>query len=1584
MGKWTLETIENVLKGIAQRLSDKQRLLIYRLLISIMVILQRVAESTQEEQEIKMVKSLRRSIMERIRQFVLAFADCEWSAEQVKALWRWVILPHVEVVHRDERSLTVALSSVVGVIAAIAQMPKLFHLLCARLEVENLMTCPLKIMIDSLMWEKTVPRYMNMIRLGIVSMLEYADETPKLIADIEYLPVQRRDDVNYGTSLLVTQMDILLEYIISTLERPSNPAIIGENLKILNGISPFINSKEVAKRFAFCLLHLLERRVKGTKPESIANLLSTLSSIVENLDDPVEVYCKLPKFFAVFDNRTTREVLGNVCDKLGKNPKCTPIDVEILNCLTDLESWNAKRLDEPDFDRRANGYSRIAKIFQKANDPPNLHLLAALAQSNAHTISTIDDIALRAQASLNLRDLNDFIAKPIFNEKEVYYMIDHHLLPLIIRGFRQEQQNVRDEFIRDLNGLVSTFPQHGHLSQMSKAKNVEDPDRDFFENAVHIQIGRRRAGFKILSEQIDSGEVVMRPQILVAYFIPLLRHYMLNVTEKMSSVSDAALELLVSILKKTSWNAYIKIMDQYINQMAQDLESEKAYVRIVCAILDAFHFDATIAKQHEKRGRKQKEVPMEVDVQIVQEPNEGDDEEVNLESQPIDQNAEEEVSPEVVYEKVVKNLLPKLKAAINGKLNPKAKDVHKLAMDAGQKHYQEDDDIRRAPITLAAAKVLLHMPPIVIDHNLHGVIMKLVELLVARSDRVRETARKVMTQVVLELGPRYFPFIIREMEHVMQRGYQVHVLIFTTHLLIGVMRDQLKPGNLDSCLDVIMKLCCEDLFYGAAEEKEVEAIRAKVPEAKAKRTMDTVENVGRFIGIQSLRSVLAPLYEVIETKPTAKVIKSIGEVLRHMAIGIKDNAGISVDTSLVFSHQLLTENVAKMKNNVTNEKKSKGIIKPESCLIIPKEPRRIGEISKHSLKSRSHVFVEYALQILAFVLQNKKLDAGNLADIEKLDPFVSIMAECLALKYDKVNSLALRCVYRMLPYPLPTLHANTKSLCERLFVILADYSAMGNAGNRQTVLELNQLLFKTFDGLIKISSATLLDAKHVELLLNYVATDVLDSAKQATAFALLKTIIAKGIQHPMLIDIIKLLREQAVLSEFPHVQAQCRLVIAAFVGQHPQSRAPKAEIQWWLEQLEYEHEGGRLSASEMLNLFFGNFLPDILDEISLLALVKIGSRLVNDSLPKCRRFCALSIKTLLSNVSEASRNEAFTSCIDWLNSEQEGNYAVAAGIIVQLVNVEGERFRARGAEAITHLSKMLSKEDALETFAENTILSIIEALRTILQHSNLDSNVLLSTVNELLGILSPFCRCVQEMEDVRRAASELIGQSLAMIDAKALTDPSPFDVCDWMIFQMRATKLTDPTAQQAIKNLLSLSSAISDSEKWQNIVERTAKVCHFEIRKLPEQAIRRLFLFKFCAALAMKFKEDTEKLNYIVECFMPSVTREMLKKSTKNTDVLFDMATQVGDLIKGLVGEAEWANLLSKNTREITEKAEDRKISKKEKNVANVEQAITDRQKKYKKKAEAKKRKIDMWKPYRVGKRKRLEDLRAQLSDEDE
>lgn len=54
-----------------------------------------------------------------------------------------------------------------------------------------------------------------------------------------------------------------------------------------------------------------------------------------------------------------------------------------------------------------------------------------------------------------------------------------------------------------------------------------------------------------------------------------------------------------------------------------------------------------------------------------------------------------------------------------------------------------------------------------------------------------------------------------------------------------------------------------------------------------------------------------------------------------------------------------------------------------------------------------YVFVEFGLQILATTLKSKKLDGENNDDVARLDPFVSIVAECLQLKYDKVRNSTL-------------------------------------------------------------------------------------------------------------------------------------------------------------------------------------------------------------------------------------------------------------------------------------------------------------------------------------------------------------------------------------------------------------------------------------------------------------------------------------------------------------------------------------------------------------------------------------------------
>lgn len=44
--------------------------------------------------------------------------------------------------------------------------------------------------------------------------------------------------------------------------------------------------------------------------------------------------------------------------------------------------------------------------------------------------------------------------------------------------------------------------------------------------------------------------------------------------------------------------------------------------------------------------------------------------------------------------------------------------------------------------------------------------------------------------------------------------------------------------------------------------------------------------------------------------------------------------------------------------------------------------------------------------------------------------------------------------------------------------------------------------------------------------------------------------------------------------------------MALFVSNHPQCKKPSKYVEFFLEQLDYQHESGRSSAIEMLNMFF--------------------------------------------------------------------------------------------------------------------------------------------------------------------------------------------------------------------------------------------------------------------------------------------------------------------------------------------------------------------------------------------------------------
>ena len=80
------------------------------------------------------------------------------------------------------------------------------------------------------------------------------------------------------------------------------------------------------------------------------------------------------------------------------------------------------------------------------------------------------------------------------------------------------------------------------------------------------------------------------------------------------------------------------------------------------------------------------------------------------------------------------------------------------------------------------------------------ILLRVCQTLKSRARDVRDTARETLVNIASSLGPEYFPFVLKEMKSVLQRGYQVDTFACLVELV------ESSPPNLFVLLQLL--LCC--------------------------------------------------------------------------------------------------------------------------------------------------------------------------------------------------------------------------------------------------------------------------------------------------------------------------------------------------------------------------------------------------------------------------------------------------------------------------------------------------------------------------------------------------------------------------------------------------------------------------------------------------------------------------------------------------------------------------------------------------------------------------------------------------------
>lgn len=675
-----------------------------------------------------------------------------------------------------------------------------------------------------------------------------------------------------------------------------------------------------------------------------------------------------------------------------------------------------------------------------------------------------------------------------------------------------------------------------------------------------------------------------------------------------------------------------------------------------------------------------------------------------------------------IHQTVSQSVLPRLHKCLTAKVQ--RDEEHKAVKSKDVK----DDEVARIPIAFAMVKLMQTLPPHIMEANLPGILIKVCVLLRNRFQEIRDVARGTLLKIIETLGMRYLHYLLKEMQGVLVKGYQIHVLTFTVHQLLSTLSPNLHSGDLDPCMNMLIDIFNNELFGAVAEEKEVKGIVSKLMEARHSKSMDSYELLAQFCSKESITKLILPLKEILETTSSLKVCNRVGAVLRRLILGLLVNSGMTPQDVLLLCHGLISESLPLLTKRDKEKSKAQPPpdprLPPPSCLLLPPTPKRGGQRAAVSCRTNMHILVDAGLKLLHMSLKRGKVTSSEDSALEMLDPFVLLLLECLHSMHVKVITEALAGFTWLLKFPLPSVATNAEKLTKQLFVLLKDYSKAGAARGENYLLVQN--CFKTITVMVKNVKKNAISETRLQVLLGYAEEDIYDQSRQATAFSLLKAILSRKLVVPEMEDVMKKVANLAVNGGNGMIRVHCRQIYMKYLLDYPLGNKLRHHLNFVVAQLSYEHDMGRESALEMMAYIFQSFPQKMLQKCCTLFFAPLALVVVNDDSTRCKKMAAIAIKALLTQLDLNGRNTQYSLVETWLNSEKSTLKRLGAQICGLFVELEGDWFSRRLEKLLPLIEKEIHpdnyediEEEQEERGADRLLFSYLTLITKLCSHCGL-------------------------------------------------------------------------------------------------------------------------------------------------------------------------------------------------------------------------------------------------------------------------
>lgn len=1674
------------------------------------------------------IRNIRTTSLNILARFFIHFEAYNWTSDEINALFTVGVFPWleklpIEGIHSPTPLLKIFL--------AWSQNSRYFALLVKH-EEKNPTFTPLVFIIRLLLHPKAHSSVTNTILeiLEKLLTLENHEKNPNsmeiddnqvveslnsiatniLPLDHDKLP----KGINYGSSILLPHVPDILEFMRRKLERSKkfNKSVKKTDLTILSRISEFITNSETSGTLLELLVPILVKKSSlGESEDILLDLLTTITNLCQKVENPgAHVRIILPLIGSI-SSVPARKDLTKLFNIIAHRSSSREMISE-FNLLAQLNAYDSKWLDQPDFEKRLDTFAKIKTLLEE--NSISLEFGVAVIYNCFFFLKTDNDLAVRYSSTETMKQISKNLAK---NHKENppnrRYLIEDTILGIVRKNLRSKNEKLRLELISFLGFMaLECSDVHPILRDLSLLANKLDPEVDFFENLQHLQLHRKVRALLKFSTVAKTLTKAPNPKTLTQFILPLASSFLLNEDFlNKNSIVDAAIEVVGSVCRLLPWHHYEIVLKFYLDKMRHSHDFQKQLIKIIVVILDAFHYDLAKYKEvtveeklHQiQEGEKEKNSPGnlqesftgaleklqgENSEEILDELKEKLEEE-NLEDalekleaseedergietksengietenergikgittkieKEIERGAESETnqeqnSPVPLFEKqtllssyVSKRLIFSISRIFLPQLNRAivARTQHENSHKINRKRTsfdREEEELMRVPVALAFVKLLQKLPESMLDSNLPGIFMKICTFLKSRLESVRRTTREVLQKIMITLGPVYLHYLLREMNTLLTKGFQIHVLVFTIQSVLVSLKPHLEPIHVNKNLTSILSVCKIDLFGLTAEEKEVAGIIKNVSEAKSTKSYDIFHILAEFISETCLIDIIMPLKEVLLSSHSSKKLHKVGECLRQICLGLADNKFIEIQSMTIFLYGIASESIPdllpkKLKETTETEKeiKARAFKRPDIFLIAPVPKRRTCErtMAKTTENANAHFLIEFGLRLLHIFLKRDKFLGFDFKPL--LNPFVGILNDSLKSQHVKICTLSLQCLNWILKMDLPAVHELISEICASIFKILHKYAVadLSKGDNYDLVMS----AFKCASVIVRDVKYFTINEDQLKLLILYVEQDLHDSEKQATAYGLLRAIISRKMVVPEMHEVMKKVSTLIVTSELDHVKQQSRQIFYSYLVDYPLGKKIQEHLEFFVTQLSFEMQPGRMSVLEMLHNIVKGFPLKVLMKQAVYLFVAIGIRIINDDDPECQKLCAKCIQDMLERLSNNKRNELFDIVTLSLKDKKMMHRSLALQLCGLFVLVEKEKFERRLNDLLPLISKQFYADDVDETKPGRFV--------KIQKNENEDNEEIAKDLEKLRDhhlirlfhlLVKLATNCSAFLKDkkfndhihsfaeqsqsllahphlwVRLGACQFLEFILAAIDTKKVEkllknpddDESGYIYSDPvntlrslsldLIAQLQPEMNVEELSNQVVKNLVFIARLLKslnpryekseDNEETEKtnslsllwLVKRMRRSVNMEVTQSPKLICVRNAVFKWIAGIVSTIPMDI--LRPLLFNLLSPLVREMATTEESNAP-LRQLAKEISVMIKKRLDSEEYIQLLSKVQQRIDSRKTERKKIRKQQVITDPELAAKRKISKQQKKKVARKRKIECLKGKKVSRKK--------------